>query len=457
MPLFRSEELDLPQDDTSRPGQAAQGKSKRPRSSSYRNLSVPLSRKMSSSHDADWQRLVRYLSGEHAPGEKESLQAWILEDGARARLMDELGHVWEATGKSPAPRDTEAAWQKLSAKLQAGELETEGERRRPDAPADEEGKSQSVRPGKVERSRLRQARAQRHSRAGRLRAGWRGSLRRRATATVTVLAAATLLAAFLLWQVPHLPSAGEAQVFTTKRGQRATVRLSDGTQVRLNVESRLTLSAGFDVGEREVRLEGEAYFDVARDVGRPFLVRTKGATVRVLGTAFDVRAYAGDEGVQVAVAEGEVSLRPAPEPPGAGAPEGQPATARSSAAPSSSARQDTVLLRARQLGVVSGLHVQAVRQGVNLSRQLAWTKGQLVFEDAPFGEVVRMLGRWYGLRVEAAPHLAPEAVDRLNATFEDESLREALEAVAAALELQYKRSGRTVVFYRKGRSPARSA
>ena len=387
--------------------------------------------------EKDWRRLTRYMSGEHPHDEEEALQAWIVEDEKRARLMDDLKQVWDATERPAVSRNAEAAWQKLSPKLGRSEFDMREEERGLDAPVEEQALQVSGFAPSSKRPRYRRPRR---------------SFSRR-TAAVAVIATAALLTALLWAPLGSSPAEG-TQVFATERGQRATLRLSDGTQVRLNVDSRLVLPAVFDTGERrEVRLEGQAYFEVARDAARPFLVHTPRATVRVLGTAFDVQAYADDEEVQVAVTEGEVTLEPEEKalgPAFSGAPsdEEQPSERGQ--------RRSALVLRPRQLGVVSEGRLLAVRQGIDLAGQMAWTKGQLVFEDAPFSEVVRKLERWYDLRIEA-PHVTPEEVDQLNATFDDEPLREAIQAVAAALDLQYERDGRVILFSPAGsKTPAGS-
>jgi ferric-dicitrate binding protein FerR (iron transport regulator) len=355
---------------------------------------------MKSPHDVDWHRLVRYLSGEYPSSNEEELQAWIVEDEERARLMDELNRIWNATDEPAPPRDVEAAWQELRTKLQSSEDEVSGR-----VASDRAARSDQDPRSSVQRSRTR-----------------RRFLR--VVVVVALMAIMALLSIFLLRKSWLVSPSSDTKAFTTEKGQRAVIRLADGTQVHLNVDSRITLSAeAFATGPREVHLEGEAYFEVADDAGRPFVVHSKEATAEVLGTAFDVKAYADDGEVRVAVTEGKVALRPV-----------QPGT------------RDTVLLQPYHLGVVVGEQVQAVRRGVDLSDQLAWKEGRLVFRDAPFSKVAQKLERWYDLQVETG--VTPAEVDRLNATFDDESLGEALRAVATALDLKYERDGRAVTFYR---------
>ena len=88
-----------------------------------------------------------------------------------------------------------------------------------------------------------------------------------------------------------------------------TVTLDDGTQVWLNSESSLVFPVRFGDGPREVTVTGEAYFDVAHDEAHPFVVKTENLSVRVLGTAFNVRAHAADPLTEVVLERGSVRLQ----------------------------------------------------------------------------------------------------------------------------------------------------
>jgi len=357
---------------------------------------------MSNLGETDWHRLVRYLAGESDPEDEEELQGWILEDTDRARLMDELRQVWNATKGAVPPRDTEAVWGELKEKMH-GQNQFDSDERESPSPS---ARSSSV------QNRSSSRRSQ--------RTRWRPFFR--VAGILAAIAVASLLTVTLLESSWFASTSETIEEFATEEGEWAVVYLDDGTRVQLNVDSRLSVLEGFSEGRREVRLEGEAYFEVVEKAARPFIVRARDTETEVLGTAFDVKAYGEEENVEVAVAHGQVALR--------------------------SKRvemQDPVLLGAQSAGIVSGTRIQKHLEGFDVSRQLAWTDGKLVFDDASFEEVVRKLQRWYDLRIEV--QTKPEWVDRLNATFKDESPEEALAAIAAALDLYYQREGKRVVFY----------
>lgn len=368
--------------------------------------------------EGDWHRLVRYLTGEDGLEEKET-QFWILEDGERARLMDELKRIWDATETSISSRDVDAAWEEVRHQL---ELEASGTSNGSEA-GDGKGSSgkastgsSSTVPGETEGaawSRLRDG--QQNGRHSFTRAMTFGG----------ALVATALLVALVFFGLPsRFADEASSRTFTTEPGEQATVRLSDGSKVRLNVDSRLKVPADFGEEERAVRLEGEGYFEVAPDKDRPFSVMVDGVRTEVLGTAFSVKAYAEEKDPQVAVDEGTVALHP-----------------------DRSTAQDTVRLKAQHLGTVSEGHVQVVQGNAVIQKQTAWMNGKLVFDDTPFGEVVLRIKRWYDIPIET--RVSPSKVDRLNATFREESSRKVVEAIAAALDLQYRKKGKTVIFYRR--------
>ena len=95
---------------------------------------------------------------------------------------------------------------------------------------------------------------------------------------------------------------------TVKNGQKADVTLADGTKVYINSDSRITYDNSYNKKDRVLVLEGEAYFDVAKDKKRPFIVKANGIDVLAVGTSFNVKAHAGDKSVSVILLEGKVRV-----------------------------------------------------------------------------------------------------------------------------------------------------
>lgn len=159
------------------------------------------------------------------------------------------------------------------------------------------------------------------------------------------------------------------------RGGEYQLTLSDGTVVWLNSDSRLRYPVSFSLSERRLILvEGEAFFDVAPDVERPFIVECSGQDVMVLGTQFNLSAYTEQAHIQTTLVSGSVRIHP----------EGS----------------DTLVLhpgQQAQLDKSSG--TLSVRE-VDVSVITAWKDGFLVIEDQTLDQIMNTISRWYSLEYE---------------------------------------------------------
>jgi transmembrane sensor len=213
-------------------------------------------------------------------------------------------------------------------------------------------------------------------------------------------------------------------VITTGIGVRDSVRLPDGTRVILAPASRLAVSPGYGHGSREVTLEGMAWLSVRHDTASPFTLHLGQATVRDVGTEFTARADGeGASGSSVAVTEGSVELR--------------------GASPSSV----PVTLVAGDRGVVQADGRVVAERGRVSEDDVAWTRGRLIFREAPMAEVRADLRRWYGVDLRFADSTL--ARRRITATFEGESVDRVIQVVALALGAVVERRD-SVVLLRTG-------
>ncbi len=100
-----------------------------------------------------------------------------------------------------------------------------------------------------------------------------------------------MMSALLVYFLTSDPIAGDNVTVQAPKGEKANITLADGSLVWINSGSSLTYNNAFNQKERKVFLEGEAYFEVAKDPKRPFIVHTRDMDIEALGTAFNVRAY----------------------------------------------------------------------------------------------------------------------------------------------------------------------
>lgn len=163
----------------------------------------------------------------------------------------------------------------------------------------------------------------------------------------------------------------------TPRGGEYQVRLSDGTLVWLNASSSLRYPTKFRGRERTVYLRsGEAYFEVARDVKHPFIVHAGKATVKVLGTKFDISSYEDDPRQKVTLQEGGVYVNEA-----------------------GLADKNGVTLKPGYQVVIDEEAHHFQLNKVNLEAVLAWKNGLFVFDNETLGSLMRRLSRWYDVDV----------------------------------------------------------
>lgn len=204
-------------------------------------------------------------------------------------------------------------------------------------------------------------------------------------------------------------------------------QLIDGTQVLLSVDSRLRLPAEYGASRRDVYLDGEAYFTVMHDAARPFVVHTGRGVTRDIGTKFGVRAYRNETADWVVVAEGAVAV----------------------AANAVDVHERS--LKAGQLAVVSSTGAVAVADGVDIDRELAWTRGELRFANTPLDLASQRLGQWYDVDVQLADSsLAGRPV---SGEYAGEPLDHVLTLITAAVGADFERHGKHVVISLKTGGP----
>ena len=153
------------------------------------------------------------------------------------------------------------------------------------------------------------------------------------------------------------------------RGHEYMLILNDGTRVWMNSKSELSYPVAFGENVRRVRLSGEAYFEVAKDSVRPFIVEVdRGFEVKVLGTHFNIKAYDTDDSYETTLVEGKVQV--------------------------SQGNKTKITLEPSEQMVIGkdGRHEVRV---VNTSYYTAWHEGWFYFNDESLEQVLTMIGRWY--------------------------------------------------------------
>lgn len=203
-------------------------------------------------------------------------------------------------------------------------------------------------------------------------------------------------------------------------GQKMTKQLPDGTIVHLNAGSELRYPQHFKGAIRSVTFSGEAYFEVAKDSLHPFVITTLHTRTTVLGTAFNLRALPSEKKTEVVVREGKVrfSLRSNPKA--------------------------QVLLTASEKGTyVPGKRLR--EQVVYVGKYTAWMENKLIFDDQKLEDIVPILERWYGVKIELKSKELNEL--RYVGQFQNVSLPSLLRSMSYALDFQFQQKGNTYFIY----------
>jgi transmembrane sensor len=261
---------------------------------------------------------------------------------------------------------------------------------------------------------------------------WRKALV--AASLLVVVASAAILYMVKSARRPATPMMNQV---ATQTGSKTRLELPDGTQVWLNGNSQLTYgSSRFGIDEREVTLNGEAFFDVVKNEKVPFVLHTGNIIITVKGTAFNVRAYPKEKTIETALIRGLVWITTTKDPdrkiilkpnekiimPVDNSLEEQPKEATPAVSPSS-------LYSIVKLQKDSS---QAIPETV-------WMKPKLEFDNEPFETLAPKMENWFNVKI----HFGNDAIKkrRFSAVIEKETLTETLDAMRISGRFSYQIKG----------------
>jgi len=296
----------------------------------------------------DWALLAKYLSGDCSEDEQNKIQIWINSSAENQKTFELMKNVWQSSDLTYQPSDIKKIWNNVVKK--AGIYE------------DTKIK------GKVTINEIFQN-------------------------TIDVLfpfpskIRKSLQYAFIILLVVSIPYFLKDTIkdslfnnkpvmtsLTIENGIRKNITLADSTKVHLDAGSKLTYPQKFNSENREVILNGEAYFEVAHNPEKPFIVHANNAKVEVLGTKFNIRAWEESKKVDVAVAKGKVSL--------------QSAENHSS---------EKVILTHGLASSISEKGVLSKPQKIDIENELGWMNNEKSFHNASLLEILSQIKRWYNI------------------------------------------------------------
>lgn len=263
--------------------------------------------------------------------------------------------------------------------------------------------------------------------------------------------------AWWLLQPAHHPNTliaghpAKTEEIQAKAGARTGLVLPDGTQVWLNSNSKLRYSEEYNITGREVTLEGEAFFDVVKDAGRPFIVHAAPIDIKVLGTAFAIKSYPQEETVEATLLRGSIEVMR----------KDNPGTARVILKPNEK------LVFSKHLPTLAGpdpmtkttgpafpapppsITINSIRKDVPDSNKVetAWMYNRLVFQGDSFKELAVKMERWYNVKIV----FRDESLNsyRFGGAFANETVEQAFQALQFTAAFDYKINGNEIELYAK--------
>ena len=312
--------------------------------------------------EIDSKVLSRYLKGNYTPDDYQQVKIW-LEEPDYAQQIDQLIHSnWQDFEAQPSGKDLNFLLQKVQRKIYL----------------DEKRKKKTL---------------------------WHFYRQVAAALLLPVL----LVTAYLLLNDNNTFQDNAWAEIHSPAGARTQFQLPDGTSGWLNSGSSIRYAAGFK--NREVKITGEAFFNVVKKNGEKFIVQTPALNVNVLGTKFNVSAYSEDHLTEIVLEEGKVEL------------EGKYKAFSTILSPAERFVFDTN----QKSGEISKVDIQVYT---------AWKDGKLVFRDEPLSGVLKKMERWYNVRFVMEDETLKNHI--YQATFKDETLEEVLRLLAFTAPISYE-------------------
>jgi transmembrane sensor len=308
----------------------------------------------------EWHQIVKYLKNKCTSSEREEIETWLNTSEENQELYSNLKGIWENAEKVPDEIrvDFKKAWEKIESKAGIA------------------NKPAKKIPMKVSYKLLL-----------------------RIAAILVILIGLGTLIKMLYFDNQSIII--ESNLTATQK----EIHLSDGTIVFLNRNSQLTYPESFKKNTREIKLEGEAFFKVAKDSLHPFMVQAGGTITKVLGTSFNVNVKDSSK-VIVSVLEGKVAL---------------------------TSENNQLKLTKGEQGTFDKKTRQFIKSQITDENYLSWKTGILSFNNQKLGEAVKVISEYYSKTIEVEPELQDRMI---TVTFNKQPFSEVLEILEMTLNIK---------------------
>lgn len=331
-----------------------------------------------------YKMLAKYLSGEASPDEIKNVNDWINENPGNQLFYDDVKAVWENSLSNNKNFDVNSAWENVKPKLSSSSNEDK---------------------------KLNHAKSN---------AAFQYFNYLKIAAAIIIMMGFTFLYFNKFYMLESRKSDVQIKQITSNKGEIRKVRLDDGTVVTLNSNSILETPSKFSERNRTVSLIGEAYFEVAHDIKKPFIVSTKNTTIKVIGTKFNITSWEENEEVIVSVSEGKVLF-------------------------GSNETNKHVYINKGEMSTASKNNAPLRPVKVDVEKYyLFWLYDELNFYNTPFKNIIQRLESKYGINISVED--LSILSKHLTANFKNEPIGEILNTISIALDLKYSTNNNLIVF-----------
>ena len=345
-------------------------------------------RQRSMKKEIPWELIISDLKQDISDADKKHLEEWVSIDENR-KVYEELRGVWEKVRAKVInyTPDVDFYWKELMQRMEECE---EAERRQAEDMERSEDKVEVNLKDKEQPVRL-----------------WAFPRFQRYVAAACVVVAVFLSVSLYIGIKIGQPEM--AQQTYSNWGGKSEVALPDGSNVWIHSATSLTYNTNYYSKNRNVRLNGEAYFDVAHDKDHPFVVETEGMKITVHGTKFNVESFPGSENTFVSLKEGSVSLE---------------------------TKAETRFLHPGEVGTFNKRNGRLQIEKGDIELAVSWASNQIVFKNRPLNEICPLLSKWYNVKINLSPELQEQY--RYTFTLRHEPLEEIMRIMSRIHPINYE-------------------
>lgn len=318
--------------------------------------------------------IARHFAGESSAEEEAVLKAWLNNNNKNQEDFQQLNAYWEL-GKNDIEESKTANWRKLKKHIHVNELS--------------------------EQSPIKSTKHQKKSFS---------SLYKIAASLLILFVSYFGYQEFIKETAKNKNVALQVETIVKQNpaGRKSTIKLPDGSIVKLNSESQISFPSKFIGDRREITLSGEAFLEVAHDANRPFIVKTGNLETKVLGTSFNISAYPSLQTQKIALLTGKVQVFDIE-------------------------KNMEILLAPGEMVTTAAKGL--VKSGFDYDTEFGWKDGKLVFNNADNKEIFERLEKWFGYKIISEKRISRELY---TSTFSNESLEEILLIIGESKEFDFE-------------------